>query len=140
MKRPPISRHILIGPLSTSLQRNPYNLPGLTKGAYVTMPDRPLPAVIRTARLGRQLTQRELAARVGVNQSTISFWESGAETPTVEHLILLALELPAILEALAGREGELLTRVLRLERDVFPGRCACAGCTCQPRESVSELG
>ncbi len=85
---------------------------------------------IRLARTERGLTQGELAARVGVSQSTISFWENGTETPTVEHLIVLALELPRVVESFDGRERELLQRVLRLERSLFDGRCACAGCSC----------
>ncbi len=105
------------------------------KHYHVIVSDRLLPTVIRTARLKRELTQGALAARAGVAQGTISFWESGAETPTIEHLILLALELPTIIEGLTGREAELLRRVLRLERNLFSGRCACAGCSCQPRES-----
>lgn len=88
------------------------------------------PPTLRHARLEQRLTQGQLAARIGVAQSAISFWERGIEVPTVEHLILLALELPAILDGVAGRERELLQRVLRLERDLFAGRCACAGCTC----------
>ena len=85
---------------------------------------------IRVARTERALTQGELAARLGVSQSTISFWENGTEAPTVEHLIILALELPQIVESFEGRERELMQRVLRLERDLFEGRCACAGCSC----------
>lgn len=92
-----------------------------------------LSLAIRNARLERRLTQEELAALVGVSQGTISFWERGLETPTVEHLILLALELPAIVESFEGHEQELLRRVVRLERELFAGRCACAGCSCQPR-------
>lgn len=95
----------------------------------------PLSATIRAARRERRLTQGELAARLGVSQSTISFWESGIEAPTVEHLILLALELPDLVEGFDGRERELLQRVLRLERNLFSGRCACAGCSCQPQKS-----
>ena len=91
------------------------------------------PPTLRHARLEQRLTQGQLAARIGVAQSAISFWERGIEVPTVEHLILLALELPAILDGVAGRERELLQRVLRLERDLFAGRCACAGCTCAVR-------
>lgn len=86
--------------------------------------------VIRTVRQTQAMTQGELAARVGVNQSTVSFWERGIEIPTVEHLIQLALVLPEIVESLEGRERVLLMRVLRLERDLFPGRCACSGCKC----------
>ncbi len=88
------------------------------------------PSAIRAARTQHGLTQGELAARLGVTQGTISFWENGTETPTVEHLIVLALELPEIVESFEGRERELLQRVLRLERSLFEGRCACAGCSC----------
>lgn len=89
-----------------------------------------IPQAIRTARMERGLTQGELAARLKVSQGTISFWENGTETPTVEHLIVLALEFPEIVESFDGRERELLQRVLRLERDLFQGRCACTGCSC----------
>jgi transcriptional regulator with XRE-family HTH domain len=90
---------------------------------------------IRMARTEHGLTQGELAARIGVSQGTISFWENGAETPTIEHVIALAVELPEVIESFTGRERELLQRVLRLERDLFRGRCACKGCTCEPRET-----
>lgn len=91
-----------------------------------------LSQAIRAARMERGLTQGELAARIGVSQGTISFWENGAELPTVEHVILLALELPEVVESFDGRERELLQRVLRLERELFAGRCACKGCSCKP--------
>ena len=89
-----------------------------------------LPKAIRAARLAHELTQGELAARIGVSQGTISFWENGAETPTVEHVIALALELPAVIESFDERERALLQRVLRLERELFRGRCACSACRC----------
>ncbi|GAC1638133.1 MAG: hypothetical protein NVS4B8_03640 [Herpetosiphon sp.] len=91
-----------------------------------------LPHGIRMARTQRGLTQGQLATRLGVSQGTISFWENGTETPTIEHVIMLALELPEIIEHFAGRERELLQRVLRIERELFTGRCACANCSCQP--------
>ncbi len=94
---------------------------------------RMLPQAIRAARVDRGLTQGELAARIGVSQGTISFWENGTESPTVEHLIALAVELPNLIESFEGRERDLLQRVLRLERDLFAGRCACAGCSCKPQ-------
>jgi transcriptional regulator with XRE-family HTH domain len=84
------------------------------------------------------MTQGELAARIGVNQSTISFWEHGTEIPTVEHLIQLALTLPEIIESLEGRERVLLMRVLRLERDLFQGKCACSGCKCGSESSTAS--
>jgi transcriptional regulator with XRE-family HTH domain len=89
-----------------------------------------LQEAIRCARAERGLTQGELAARLGVSQGTISFWENGTETPTVEHLIVLALELPEVVESFEGRERDLLRRVLRLERHLFAGHCACPGCSC----------
>lgn len=96
----------------------------MTTGTY------DIPHSIKAARLERGLTQGELATRLGVSQGTISFWENGTETPTVEHLIVLALELPEVIESIDGRERDLLQRVLRLEREIFDGRCACAGCQC----------
>lgn len=96
---------------------------------------RVLAQAIRAARTTEGLTQGELAARIGVSQSAVSFWENGAETPKIEHLILLALELPAIVDSFDGRERDLLERVLRLERTLFTGRCACPGCTCGKEEA-----
>ncbi|GIV98145.1 MAG: hypothetical protein KatS3mg057_2802 [Herpetosiphonaceae bacterium] len=90
-----------------------------------------LPRMLRAARLARGITQQELGQRLGVTQSTISLWESGNEIPTVEHMLLLAVELPEIMAGLSGYERELLERVLRLERTLFAGRCACPGCQCE---------
>ncbi len=98
----------------------------------MTAQDNLLSAAIRTARTQRKLTQGELAARIGVSQGTISFWESGHEMPRVEHLVALTLELPEIVDSFTGRERELLQRLLRIERELFAGRCACKGCTCEP--------
>jgi hypothetical protein len=69
--------------------------------------------------------------RLGVSQTTVSFWERGVDLPRVEHIITLAVELPTIVESLPERERDLLKRLLRIEREVFHGRCACAGCACQ---------
>ncbi len=83
------------------------------------------------ARTKSGLTQSELAARLGVSQSAISFWESGAETPSVDHVVALAAELPDIVEGLDPRERELLRWLLNLERQLLGGRCACPGCSCE---------
>ncbi len=85
------------------------------------------------------MTQAELADKIGVNQSTISFWESGNEVPTIEHLVLLALTLPEIIESLDGRERDLLQRIIRLERDLYPGKCACSGCSCSTVAATDNL-
>jgi transcriptional regulator with XRE-family HTH domain len=97
----------------------------------MTAPEAALPHAIRTARTERALTQAELAARIGVSQGTISFWESGVEMPRVEHLVALTVELPEIIDSFSGRERELLQRMVRIERELFAGRCACKGCACQ---------
>lgn len=100
---------------------------------------RSLADVIRATRLKHQLTQKELARRLGVSQGTISFWENGIEAPTVENIIALALELPEVVEGLQGREHEMLQRILRLERELFGGRCACAGCNCGTDEHEEHV-
>ena len=92
---------------------------------------RPIALALRAARAKSGLTQSELAARLGVSQSAVSFWESGAETPSIDRLVALAAELPDVVEGLDERERELLRRLLRLERQLFDGRCACPGCSCQ---------
>jgi transcriptional regulator with XRE-family HTH domain len=91
---------------------------------------RALAQAIREARAAQGLTQGELAARIGVSQGAVSFWENGAETPKIEHVIGLALEFPELLRSFDGRERQLLDRVLRLERGLGAGRCACAACAC----------
>ena len=35
------------------------------------------------------LTQAEFGAKIGVSQDTISLWEQGKSTPTVEYVILI---------------------------------------------------
>lgn len=89
-----------------------------------------LAPAIRRARDEAGWTQSELAGRLGVSQATVSFWENGIEQPRLEHVIRLALEFPALIERFQGRERELLERVLRLERALFDGGCACEGCRC----------
>jgi transcriptional regulator with XRE-family HTH domain len=46
--------------------------------------------IIRKARLVRGLTQRELAARLGVHHSAVGAWEIGANQPAVAHKIALS--------------------------------------------------
>ncbi|GEM_PF-103395 len=93
-------------------------------------PETSLAHTLRKARLRHGLTQVQLAARVGVSQGTISFWENGVQTPTVEHVIALALVFPEIVESFQGRERALLQRLLVLERELFEGKCACRRCPC----------
>src|SRR5947199_127582 len=92
-----------------------------------------LSQAIRAARIERGLTQGELASRIGVSQGTISFWENGAETPTIEHVITLALELPEIVESFDGREHQ---RVLAIDVDANPNLALSLGV---PRERAARM-
>ena len=61
-----------------------------------------IPARIRTLRLERNLSQLELANRVGVAQTAISQFETGVKTPRLETLGRIAAALgisPAVLIA-----------------------------------------
>ena len=90
-----------------------------------------LSAAIRDARAGRGFSQAELAARLGVSQGTISFWENGVETPTFKNLVKLAVELPELTVAIEDHELNLLQRLRQLEHEVLGQRCGCRNCTCQ---------
>lgn len=74
-----------------------------------------------------------MAERLEVSQTTVSFWESGTESPRIHNLIALAAELPGILDSLGPRELELLRKAVQLERRLFMGRCGCPGCSCQTK-------
>jgi transcriptional regulator with XRE-family HTH domain len=52
---------------------------------------------IREARLARNMTQRELAERLGTSPANVSRWETGAAMPGLDRLGALceALDVPA---------------------------------------------
>ncbi len=56
-------------------------------------------ALIRKA---SNLTQAELARRIGVDQTAIHMWETGKTTPRLPHLKLLAKELDCSLDDLVS--------------------------------------
>ena len=89
-----------------------------------------LPQAISLARKQRQWTQNELAKRLNISQTTISFWERGIETPSLEHRVQLVTLMPEVFEQLARKETDILTRLYRLERAVHGGKCTCTGCGC----------
>ncbi len=89
-----------------------------------------LPRAIRRARQKRRWTQVELAQRLGVSQGTISFWERGVESPSLTHQVQLVALMPEIFEQLAKQHSEILSRLYRLERVVYGGKCSCSGCGC----------
>ena len=89
-----------------------------------------LPKAIRQARESYEWTQHELAQKMRVSQGTVSFWERGVESPTLEHIIDLVQLMPSVIGALAQQEGELLARVYQLERALNDGKCRCKRCSC----------
>lgn len=57
---------------------------------------------IREYRLQKELTQQQLADRVGVDQSAVVRWEQGKANPTVENLVSMAGILGCSVDALLG--------------------------------------
>jgi transcriptional regulator with XRE-family HTH domain len=65
-----------------------------------------LPTRIRKARLSAQLTQAELARRVGVKRSAVTQWEHPlGTTPSMHHLIQIAIQTDTCVEWLATARG-----------------------------------
>ena len=58
---------------------------------------------IKEYRLRKELTQQQLADRVGVDQSAVARWEKGTADPTVINLVALAEILDCSTDALLGR-------------------------------------
>lgn len=58
---------------------------------------------IKEYRLRKELTQQQLADRVGVDQSAVARWEKGTADPTVINLVTLAEILDCSTDALLGR-------------------------------------
>lgn len=85
---------------------------------------------LRKARAEQGWSQQELAEKTGVSQVTISHWERGEEYPSFAHLARLGSVLPNVLRYAHEQELELLRRLMRAERIVFAGACACEGCGC----------
>ncbi|MBI4672601.1 MAG: helix-turn-helix transcriptional regulator [Chloroflexi bacterium] len=88
-------------------------------------------SAIRVVRERAALSQGELAARLGVSQGAISFWEHDVELPTLDHLLELLTEFPELLDALHTYNHGLLVQLRRIERILFAGRCACENCSCK---------
>lgn len=62
---------------------------------------------IREIRIGKEMTQQELAEKIGVTDRAISKWETGRGTPDITFLIPLSKELDVtILELLSGEKIE----------------------------------
>jgi len=72
--------------------------------AYVVVEDIKTALAKRIQKRRRQIygTQERLAAQIGKPQSTVSRWEKGLQTPSYEHLVLLAGAFQMTVADLAG--------------------------------------
>lgn len=61
---------------------------------------------IRRLRTRKSLTQKELGTRVGVSETSIKCWESGAKKPSMEKIILLSKVLHVTTDYLLGVSSE----------------------------------
>ena len=77
------------------------------RGAYAIEagPASGIAARIREARRSVSLTQRELAALVGVSSQTVWSWEAGRMRPTYEHRLAIASHCDLHVDELQGRTG-----------------------------------
>jgi transcriptional regulator with XRE-family HTH domain len=98
-----------------------------------------LAQAILNGRRERGWTQTDLAARLEVSQSTVSFWENAVEVPSLEHKMRLVELMPEVLAALTDDVLGLFDRIQALERAVFNGKCACANCNCTPETEAKPL-
>jgi transcriptional regulator with XRE-family HTH domain len=89
-----------------------------------------LGSAIRNARVRADLSQGEVARRLGISQGTISFWEHDVETPTLDNLIKLLAEFPDLLGDIRVHRVEAIRQLRQIERALFDGQCACGNCSC----------
>lgn len=59
---------------------------------------------IKKARKSKGYTQAKIAKKIGVKQSTVSFWETDRFSPTIMLAVCLADALGITLDELVGRE------------------------------------
>ena len=59
---------------------------------------------IKQARREANISQEELAKRIGVTHAAISYWENGINIPNVKDCWLLAEELKISIDELVGKE------------------------------------
>lgn len=62
--------------------------------------------VLKTERLNRELTQKELASLLGVTQDSISLWEKGKRIPDTNYVITLSRIFGVSTDYLLGLEDD----------------------------------
>ena len=79
------------------------NMPDIV---YITSMQTPDRMKLRLARVGKGLSQQELADRVGVSRQTIGLIEKGGYNPTLNLCLNIARELDKTLDDLFWEEGK----------------------------------
>ena len=69
----------------------------------------PVGDIVRTLRNERNLSQEQLAQKIGVNRSTIATYESGTRLPSLNSLIELSRVFKVTTDYLLGVEKERIT-------------------------------
>lgn len=59
---------------------------------------------IKVNRMAQNLTQKQLAQKIGVTHAAISYWENGINIPNVKDCWLLADALGITIDELVGRD------------------------------------
>lgn len=67
--------------------------------------------MLKEYRKQKGYSQTQLGARIGVTRQAISRWESGADTPSLERIAMLAKVLGVSIDTLAGRPAPLTSDV-----------------------------
>ena len=68
--------------------------------------------VIKTERLNKNLTQKELATFLGITQDSISLWEQGKRIPDTNYIIALSKLFDISTDYLLGLEDDFGTRTV----------------------------
>src|ERR1035441_5643219 len=84
------------------------------------MTKRTLGSVVKEARDGARMTQRDLAAAIGVKSSHIAYIENGYRKPSISLINRLSETLG--LDAITKDELKILKQVATLERVAHPGQ------------------
>ena len=59
---------------------------------------------LKAHRESKNISQSELAKKIGVNQATISLWEDNKRTPTIDNCVAMAYFYEITLDELIGRD------------------------------------
>lgn len=68
------------------------------------MKDNVIGKSIKMNRMAQNLTQKQLAQKIGVTHAAISYWENGINIPNVKDCWLLADALGITIDELVGRD------------------------------------